>query len=203
MRVPFERAVRYLNTPLDLGARGLLFAAALLLIGAFFLPLWQIHVASPTSPSLGAVIYAGRVEPVGAPDESVALTRDHSPDSRWLPFVIGGLALLLLRAAAIGTGRSIVDLSALFGYFLAFSIWSFAGRLDFYGRYLSAPTSGGISLFVPPLFGHERLGDLDVFSLPDAGAIAIVVAGIALVWAGVLSWRRASSEMAAEVRMAA
>src|SRR5512132_2219320 len=125
MNVPLERSSRYLNMPLDLAARGLLLAAALLMIGSYFLPLWRIEATSPSrSTQFGLAVYTDRIESVGASTDAVELGTDGSPDSRWLPFVVGGLALLLLRGAAIGTGMSLVDLSALFAYFVGFSTWS-------------------------------------------------------------------------------
>jgi len=204
MNVPLEKRSQYLNIPLDLAARGLLLAAALLMIGSYFLPLWRITAVSPSrSTQLGLAVHVGRVESVSASTEAVELGTDGSTDSRWMPFVVGGLALLLLRGAAIGTGMSLVDLSALFAYFVGFSMWSFAGRLDFYGRYLSAPTPRGVSLFVPPLFGHETIGGLLVSSFPAAGSFTIAGAGLLLALAGLVTWRRGRAEMASEIRMAA
>jgi hypothetical protein len=203
MNVPLERSSRYLSMPLDLAARGLLLAAALLLIASWFLPIWRIDVAPPTQSALGLAVYTDRIELLGTPSESVELLNDGSRDSRWMPFVVGGLALLLLRGAAIGTGRSLVDLSALFAYFVGFSMWSFAGRLDFYGRYLTAPTSRGVSLFVPPLFGQETIDGLLISSFPATGSFTIAGAGLLLVLAAVVTWRHGRSEMASEIRMAA
>ena len=96
-----------------------------------------------------------------------------------------------------------VDLSALFTYFVGFSIWSFAGRLDFYGRHLSAETARGVTLFVPPLFGRETIGGLLVSSSPAPGFFAIAAAGLLLAFAVAVTWRRGRSEMASEIRMAA
>ena len=204
MNVPLERRRQYLNIPLDLAARGLLLMAALLMIGSYFLPLWRITAVSPSrSTQFGLAVYVDRVESVSASTDAVELGTDGSADSRWMPFVVGGLALLLLRGAAIGTGMSLVDLSVMFAYFVGFSMWSFAGRLDFYGRYLSAPTPRGVSLFVPPLFGRETIDGLLVSSFPAPGSFTVAAAGLLLALAAIVTWRRGRSEMASEIRMAA
>ena len=204
MNASKERSTRYLNLRLDRPSRALLVVAGLLIGAACFLPIWKIDVVTASdSGRLGLSLYANRVEVAGGPEEGVELRRDESPDSRWLPFVLGGLALLLLRGAAIGTGRSLVDLSALFAYLTAFSAWSYAGRLDFYGRYLSAATPEGVAIFVPPLVGHARFEGLDVSSLPAAGAFAIAAAGLAIAWSLIVSWKRSRSAAADEVRMPA
>jgi hypothetical protein len=166
-------------------------------------PIWQIDVAAPAQSAFGLAVYTDHVELLGYPSESVELENDGSRDSRWMPFVVGGLALLLLRGAAIGTGMSLVDLSVLFVYFVGFSMWSFAGRLDFYGQYLAAATPRGVSLFVPPLFGQETLDGLMVTSFPTVGSFTIAAAGLLLAFAAVVAWRRGRSEMASEIRMAA
>jgi copper chaperone NosL len=204
MNVPFERKSRYLSTPLVRAVRGILLAAALLLIASYFLPLWRIDVTNRAGlTQLGLAVHADRIESVGASTDSVKLGADQSPDSRWLPFVIGALALLSLRAAAIGTGMSLVDLFVLFSYFIGFSIWSFAGRLDFYGQYLAAETSRGVSVFVPPLFGQETIDGLLVSSFPAPGSFAIAAAGLLLAVAVAVTWWKARSEMASDIRMAA
>jgi hypothetical protein len=204
MNASVQRNSRYLNTPLDIPVRGLLLAAALLMIAACFLPLWRIDVGTASDPQrLGLVMYPSRLDTVGWLENDVEVRSDDSPDSRWLPFVVGGLALLLLRGAAIGTERSLVDLFVLFVYFVGFSIWSFAGRLDFYARYIAAETREGVSMFVPPLLGHERIGGLDVTSSPAVGAFLIAVAGFALAAALVVSWKAVRSEIAYETRLAA
>jgi hypothetical protein len=188
------RSTRYLNRRLDRLTRALLLAGALLLAAACLLPVWRIDVAPPADTGhLGLALYADRIEVVGAPEEGLELRSDETPGFQWMPFVLGGLTLLFLRGAAIGTGRSVVDLAALFAYFVVFSAWSFAGRLDFYGRYLAAATERGVSLFVPPLVGHQRIDGVDVFSLPAAGALTVAGAGVLLAWALVRSWRRSGT----------
>jgi hypothetical protein len=203
MNVAVERESRYLNMPLDLATRALLLVSALLLIATYFLPLWRIQVSSATDPEgFGLAVYTYKLEGVGGQENDVEVRTDGSPDSRWLPFVVGGLALLLLRGAAIGMGMSLVDLFVLFVYFSAFSFWTFAGRLDSYGSYLAAATRTGVSLFVPPLMGHERIGGLDVSSSPSVGSFAILAAGLALAVALIVGWRRGRSEIAGEVSIA-
>jgi hypothetical protein len=189
--------------PLDLATRGLLLVSALLLIATYFLPLWRIQVSSSADPEgFGLAVYTYKLEGVGGQENDFEVRTDGSPDSRWLPFVVGGLALLLLRGAAIGMGMSLVDLFVLFVYFSVFSFWSFAGRLDYYGRYLAAATRTGVSLFVPPLMGHERIGGLDVSSSPSVGSFAILGAGFALAVALIVGWRRGRSEIAGEISIA-
>jgi hypothetical protein len=90
-----------------------------------------------------------------------------------------------------------------FRAFVGFSIWSFAGRLDFYGQYLAAATLRGVSVFVPPLFGQETIDGLLVSSSPAPGSFAIAAAGLLLAFAVAVTWRRGRSEMASEIRMAA
>ena len=116
MNVLFERSRRFLETPLDLGPRGLLLLASLLLVPVYLFPLWKMTMFAPQYPDgLRLSIYSYKLEGgnngqdvkeinvlnhyIGMKDLSAAdFTEFH-----WIPFVVGALALLILRSAALGT----------------------------------------------------------------------------------------------------
>ena len=68
-----------------------------------------------------------------------------------MPFVVGAIGLLFLRAAVHGRMASLVDVIVLYGYFAAFSLWSFGYKLYSYGHNL-APTA---AVKVPPLHAAD------------------------------------------------
>src|SRR4029450_12515650 len=53
---------------------------------------------------------------------------------KWMPFVLGGLALLYLRAAGRGTVKELVDAAVVFCSFGAFALWSFPYKMYRYGH---------------------------------------------------------------------
>src|SRR5918994_923819 len=147
MKVFLARANRFLDEPLDLPPRLLMLAAALCLAATFFLPLWNLTMFAPQYPEgLRLDIYSYTLQGgnngqditeinvlnhyIGMRDLTVA----DFTEFKWMPFVIGALALLILRAVVHGTVAALVDVLVLFVYFGGFSLWSFGYKLYRYGH---------------------------------------------------------------------
>ena len=88
-----------------------------------------------------------------------------------MPFVIGALLLLLLRTAVLGKVGTLVDLFVVFVYFAAFSLWSFGYKLYRYGHDLAPTAAVRVAPFMPPLYGHRKLANFDVYSYPRGGLL--------------------------------
>ena len=210
-----ERASRYLNLPLELGPRALLVLAALLLIPTYFLPLWKLTMYAPHQPDgLRLGIYSFKLEGANAGQDVKEINllnhyigmKDLSAgdftEFKWMPFVIGALALLLLRTAVLGKFGTLVDLFVVFVYFGAFSLWSFGYKLYSYGHHLAPTAAVKVAPFMPPLFGHRKLANFDVYSYPAAGSYALAAVALLLAGALWLAWRESRSELASDSRMA-
>ncbi len=215
MKNVFERANRYLNLPLELGPRGLLVLAALLLFPTYFLPLWKLTMFAPQYPDgLRLGIYSFKLEGGNAGQDTKEinllnhyigmkdLAAEDFTEFKWMPFVIGALALLLLRTAVLGKLGTLVDLFVLFFYFAAFSLWSFGYKLYRYGHDLAPTAAVKDPPFMPPLYGHRKLANFDVYSYPAAGSYALAAVAVLLAVALWLAWRESRSEIASETRMA-
>ncbi len=176
MKAVIERTSRLLNFPLGPVPRGLLLAAALALGATCFLPLWKVATFVPGAPRHGTSNYE-LLEPGvhgETPDSPSEVTgpREVPADFvefKWIPFALGILGLLFLRAAVLGTMGTLVDVFVVFAYFAAFSFWSFGSRFSRYGR--SYPGPGAYAL----------------------GGIVLVLGGALF-----LSWRQGRSELAGE-----
>jgi len=55
---------------------------------------------------------------------------------------------------------------------------------------------------MPPLYGHRKLANFDVYSYPAAGSYALAAVAVLLAVALWLAWRESRSEIASETRMA-
>jgi hypothetical protein len=115
---------------------------------------------------------------------------------KWMPFVIGALGLLFLRAAVHGELAQLVDVLVLYLYFAAFSLWSFAFKLWSYGHHLLPSAAVRVAPFMPPLFGHKKLANFDVYSFPASASYCFAAVALLLAIALVLGWRH-SREVAA------
>jgi len=117
------------------------------------------------------------------------LSNEDFTEFKWMPFAIGVLALLMLRSAVHGSMASLVDSVVLFGYFGAFSLWSFAYKMYSYGHNLAPGAPVRVPPFTPPIFGYQQIANFEVYSYPRAGTYVMLVAGLALVGAFGLAWR--------------
>jgi hypothetical protein len=208
---PFiEKSSRILGTPLGLGPRGLVLLAALLLLPAYVAPLWKMTMFAPQyQDGLRLEIYSYKLEGgnrgqdvreinvlnhyIGMRD----LVTEDFTEFKWLPFVIGGMALLFLRAVVFGTVGHLLDVAVLFGYFSLFSLWSFAYKLWSYGHNLAPTAAVKVQPFMPPLMGGKQLANFEVYSYPALASYALGGAALALFLSLVLSWRSASRQAAA------
>ena len=116
------------------------------------------------------------------------LVTDDFTEFKWMPFVVGGLGLLFLRAAVQGTMSQLVDVIVLYPYFAGFALWSFAYKMYSYGHSLAPTAAVKVPPFMPPLFGYKQLANFEVYSYPTlasyalgAGRAAAAARGVPLV----------------------
>jgi len=215
MKTFFERGVRLLELPLDLGPRGLLLVATLLLAPAYLTPLWKLTMFAPQYPDgLRMEIYSYKLEG-GNGGQDVKeinvlnhyigmreLTASEFTEFKWIPFVVGALGLLFLRAAAIGRMGTVVDVLVIYVYFGLFSLWSFAYKLYSYGHNLAPTAAVKVPPFMPPLFGYRKLANFEVYSYPGPGSYALTAVVVVLLTTLVLAWREGRAAEALDARAA-
>lgn len=204
MRALLERSQGFLERPLEEGPRALLLVAVLLLVPVYFFPLWKLTMFAPQYPDgLRLSIYSYKLEGgnqgqdikeinvlnhyIGMHD----LAGADFTEFKWIPFVVGAIALLFLRAAALGKMRTLIDVLVLYIYFGLFSLWSFAYKMYRYGHELAPTASVKVPPFTPPILGAKKLANFEVYSYPAAASYALVAVAVVLLLAVVLAWREA------------
>jgi copper chaperone NosL len=197
-----QRTNRFFELSLNLRERALIVAAAVLLGAIFLLPLWNLTMFAPQYPEgLRMDIYSYKLEGgrsgqdireinllnhyIGMKD----LATEDFTEFKWMPFVVGGIALLLLRAAVHGRMIDLVDVTTVYAYFATFSLWSFGYKLYSYGHNLAPTAAVKVGVFMPPMFGHKKLANFDVYSYPAAGSYALAAVVVLLAAAIWLAWR--------------
>jgi hypothetical protein len=216
MKAFFEKSNRLLDLPLDLRPRALLVLAFVFLIPSYLFPLWTLTMFAPQYPEgLRMGIYSWKLEGgnsgqdvkeinilnhyIGMKDIEV---QDFT-EFKWIPFVVGALGLLVLRAAVLGKLAHVVDCLVLYVYFGAFSLWSFGFKLWWYGHNLASTASVKIPPFMPPMFGFKQLANFGVWSYPGLGSYSLGLAALALALAVFFAWREGRRSPAATLRSAA
>ncbi len=190
----------FFEIPLDLRSRVLILVAALLLVPTYFLPLWQMTLTSNQFPEgLVLNIYSTKLEggrtanrddlkEINALNHYIGmrpLAEDDFTEFKWIPFVLGAMILLALRAAVLGKMEKLVDLLVLITYFGVFSLWSFSHKLYLYGHNLDPSAAMKVLPFTPPMFGHETMANFEVYNYPDLGSYfmsAVPLLLLAAMW---------------------
>ena len=203
MRVFLERIDRFLEVKLDVTPRALILMAALLLLPTYVFPLWKLTLFAPQyQDGLRLQIYSWKLDGgnngqdvkevnvlnhyIGMRDlDTAAFT-----EFKWIPFVVGGLGLLLLRTAVLGHMGHLVDVAVLFLYFGLFSLWSFGFKLWVWGHDLSPGAAVQVPGFMPPLFGYQKIANFEVYSYPEMGTYAFVAVALLLLAALFVGWRQ-------------
>ena len=192
---------RFLAEPIGLASRLMLLAAAALLAVTYFFPLWNLTMFAPQYPDgLRLDIYSytlaggngGQdIKEINVLNHYIGmqdLVSESFTEFKWMPFVIGALGLLILRAAVHGTVVALVDVTMLFVYFGAFSLWSFGYKLYRYGHDLAPTAAVQVPPFMPPMFGGQQIANFEVYSYPRpatyamAGVILLLVTALAWTW---------------------
>jgi len=201
---PFlNRSTRFLHQPVGASPRLLLVAAAVLVAAAYFLPLWNLTMFAPQYAqglSLDIHTYTlvgghnGQdIKEINLLNHYIGmrdLAIEDFTEFKWMPFVLGGLALLFLRATVLGTVKEVVDSVVLFGYFGAFSLGSFAYKMYRYGHDLAPTAPVKVEPFTPPVFGYQQIANFEVYSYPRAGTYLLLTVGVLLASALWFSWHQ-------------
>ena len=118
------------------------------------------------------------------------LAADDFTEFQWMPFALGAIGLLFLRASVFGTVKEVIDAAVLLGYVGVFSFWSFGYRMYRYGHDLAPTAPVKVDPFTPPVFGYQKIANFEVYSYPQSGAYFL--AGVAVLIAAALwmAWRR-------------
>ena len=184
--------VSWLNQVLSSRARIAVLGAGVLLLLTPFFPLWKITMFANQFPEgLRLSIYAHQLvggnsgadlQGINILNHYIGMREIHAADfveMKFIPFVLGIFLLLALRTAVFARVGDVVDLVVLFAYFSLFSIGTFAYRMYSYGHQLSAEAPIKVAAFTPPIFGHQRIANFDVYSYPGLGSLLL---GLFVIW---------------------
>lgn len=181
-----DRFYDFVSRPLLPAARIILALAVVPLILSFFLPLWRISLVAPQYPQgLWLDIFSYTIE--GGNDGQhlqeintlnhyigmAPISRAELSDLDWLPFAFGGLALLALRVAAIGSVRSLIDLFVLTIYAGGFGLSRFVYKLWVFGHNLDPRAPVDVEPFMPALFGTKQIANFTTSSWPQLGTFCV------------------------------
>lgn len=194
----------FFDRPLNLKSRVAIVIAALLLVPAFFFPLYRMTLFSNNfTDGLNLNIYAGALrggqseyrddlKEINALNHYIGmhpLDEADFSEFQWIPLMLGFFIILSLRAAIMGKMSALVDTLVSFGWFCLFALWHFYHRLYTYGHNLDPTAAVKVKPFTPPAFGSEQIANFTVYNYPSAGTYLMAGFAVLLVAAIVLSVR--------------
>ena len=191
----------------------------LFLLGLYFLPLWNIMLGAPQYPEpLGMNIHINGIRGVSEFDIQNIDGLNHYIGMRTLPkdedlwefsafpIIVGVMIALGVLVGVMGYFNK-VSFKWFFGWFLLMSVLGVLGMYDFnnwmvdYGTNLDPNAimklenpDGTPMTYKPPLFGHVKMLNFDVTSLPAPGAWMMFTGMTLTLLAGYLGWKAAKSE---------
>jgi copper chaperone NosL len=185
-------------------SKKLLFASALILVGVFFFPLWNINLEAPQYPEgLGIRIWVNQITGYKENDlQSInglnhyigmkAIDPDDIPELKIMPFAIGFMILFGLFNALKGNRKTV------YAWIILFLILGAIGLYDFYvweynyGHNLSpdAPIKVPGMSYQPPLIGSKQLLNINAVSLPSISSFIILISLLLAVMAIIIDKKK-------------
>ena len=191
----------------------------LFLLGLYFLPLWNIMLGAPQYPEpLGMNIHIDGIRGVGEFDiqnidglnHYIGMRTLPKDEDMWefsaFPIIVGGMIALGVVVGLLGYFKK-VGYKWFFGWFLLMSVLGVLGMYDFnnwmvdYGTNLDPNAimklenpDGSPMTYKPPLFGHVKMLNFDVTSLPAPGAWMMFAGMTLTLVAGYLGWKATKPE---------
>lgn len=193
-----DKFYAYLDTPIRMPVRFILAALIVPLLLSYVTPMWRISMYAPQYPKglylniysykLAAGNEGQHLQEINTLNHYIGmkhLDRTELSDLDWLPFGFGLLALLALRVAAIGTTRSLIDLTVINLYVCTFAFARFIYRLYLYGHDLAPDAPVKVEPFTPAIFGTKQIANFTTHSFPAIGGylIFLYAAGVTLLTA--------------------
>lgn len=177
--------------------RGLLAAAGVMVLGALFLPIWEIYLQSQQYPEgirmfIHARTLTGNLQSINILNHYIGmkpLSVEMFSEFTWLSPVLMLVGGALLVAAALGRrvfawlawlGLYVFDFGMLFDLFRWMNDW---------GHHLDPHAPMSIAPFTPPVLGFERVANFVIYSFPSWGGMLVVLASLFGLGAAWQAWR--------------
>jgi hypothetical protein len=189
-----DRLESLLDQPIGAGTRIVLVVLTGLMVFSFYFPLWRYGMEAPQYPKgLTIDIYYHHLEgghdghdikEINELNHYIGMRkidRSEFTELDWIPFAFGVLMLLALRAAAIGIGRSLIDLSVLIMYLSLFTASRFVYWLYSFGHDLDPTAAIQIEPFMPVMIGSKQVANFMTHSYPQLGSLFVAMFALGTV----------------------
>lgn len=166
----------------------ILVVSALLIGASLFFPWWKMEFYAPQYPEgLNIIVYPdkleGEIDIVNGLNHYIGManfSEENFPELKYLSYLIGGLALLVLIAAIIRKKGYLYFVIGLFAAGGLLGIWDLNRWLKNFGTDLDPMAPIKVDPFVPPIIGENTLANFVTYSKLGIGTYFVIAAFIFL-----------------------
>lgn len=164
----------------------ILIVSALLIGASLFFPWWKMEFYAPQYPEgLNIIVYPdkleGEIDIVNGLNHYIGManfSEENFPELKYLSYLIGGLALLVLIAAIIRKKGFLYFVIGLFAAGGLLGIWDLNRWLKNFGTDLDPMAPIKVDPFVPPIIGENTLANFVTYSKLGIGTYLVIAAFI-------------------------
>lgn len=180
-----------MSKKLSVPSMALLIIAAGLFVTSIFFPWWGMKFYAPQYPEgLDIIVYPYKLE--DANDVSIInglnhyigmkeFSEENFPELSYLPYIIGGLALLTLVVGILRNKKLLMGLIGLFVIGGALGVYDIHRWLKSYGTNLDPMAPIDVPPFVPPIIGENTIANFVTHSYFTTGFFMIGIAFILMI----------------------
>jgi copper chaperone NosL len=170
----------------------------------WFFPMWRIDLAAPQYPegiymNIWINHLSGDVDIINGLNHYIGMATIHEKDFKefvYLPITLMSFCGLGLIVLLWNRKIGYYIWTAIFLIIAAFSFYDFYKWEYDYGHNLDphAPIQVPGMAYQPPLFGYKKMLNFEALSQPDIGGWFYIVAGIVIVVACFLEWKKSKTK---------
>ena len=163
--------------------------SAILIAVSLFFPWWKMIFVAPQYPEgLNIIVYPNRLEGqidiVNGLNHYIGManfSEENFPELSYLPYLVGGLAVLTLLTAMLRKKTVLYGLIGLFIVGGTLGVLDLHAALKKFGTNLSPEAPIKLDPFVPPILGHNTIANFQTTSLLGLGSYVVIAAFILLL----------------------
>lgn len=174
---------------LSLSSAWTIACSAVVLVVSIFFPWWGMDFYAPQYPEgLDIVVYPykmeGKIEIINGLNHYIGMkpfAEETFPELQYLPYIIVGLAAIILIAAIIRSKKFLYVVIGLFGLSGVLGIYDIHRWLKDFGTNLDPMAPIELAPFVPPIFGENTIANFVTYSYFATGSFLMGLAFIILL----------------------
>lgn len=167
----------------------LLVAAALLIFASLFVSWWKMEFWAPQYPEgLNIIVFPdkleGQINNINALNHYIGMnnfSEANFPELQYLPYLIGGLAILVLVAALIRKKAFLYTVIGIITVGGVLGVWDLRRWLKDFGTNLDPKAPITMDPFIPPIIGENIVANFTTYSSLQVGSYFIVAAFILML----------------------